>query len=165
MRRVMATATDAERPFYLPGGRLVWAQRTATGFQLQSSDDGRPIPRFLNPTAAPGILPLTYSGTNAFPADVLHDGRILFEAGFRWAMDRRRSCIWSTPTARAWSLCAAIMDARAGAERNWPRGTWCLRTELRWRVLLRRWRMKCRLQRRAASTQGRLQKPLQARGW
>jgi hypothetical protein len=82
VRRITATATDAERPFYLPGGRIVWAQRTAKGFQLQSSDDGRPIPKFLNPTAGPGILPLTYAGTNAFPADVLHDGRILFEAGF-----------------------------------------------------------------------------------
>ena len=82
VRRVTATATDAERPFYLPGGRMVWAQRTAAGFQLQSSDDGLPISKFLNPTAGPGILPLTYTGTNAFPADVLHDGRILFEAGF-----------------------------------------------------------------------------------
>jgi len=82
VRKVTATATDAERPFYLPGGRILWAQRTVAGFQLQSSDDGRPIPRFLNPTAGPGILPLTYTRTNAFPADVLHDGRILFEAEF-----------------------------------------------------------------------------------
>lgn len=82
VRKVTNTASDAERPFYLPGGRIVWAQRTANGFQLQSSDDGHPVPEFLNPTAGPGILPLTYSGTNAFPADVLHDGRILFEAGY-----------------------------------------------------------------------------------
>ena len=82
VRKVTDTSTDAERPFYLPGGRVVWAQRTAAGFQLQSSDDGRPAPRFLNPTAGPGILPLTYSGTNAFPTDVLRDGRILFEASF-----------------------------------------------------------------------------------
>ena len=27
-------------------------------------------------------MPLTYTGTSAFPADVLRDGRILFEAGF-----------------------------------------------------------------------------------
>ena len=47
VRKVTATATGAERPFYLPGGRLVWAQRTAAGFQLQSSDDGRPIPKLL----------------------------------------------------------------------------------------------------------------------
>ncbi len=82
VRKVMATATDAERPFYLPGGRMVWAQRTAAGFQLQSGEDGRPIPKFLNPTAGPGILPLTYTQASAFPADVLRDGRILFEAGF-----------------------------------------------------------------------------------
>ncbi len=82
VRKVTATTTDAERPFYLPGGRMVWAQRTAAGFQLQSSDDGHPAPIFLNPTAGSGILPLTYAGTNAFPEDVLHDGRILFEAGF-----------------------------------------------------------------------------------
>lgn len=82
VRKVTATSADAERPFYLPGGRILWAQRTSAGFQLQSSDDGRAIPRFLNPTAGPGILPLTHTETNAFPADVLHDGRILFEAGF-----------------------------------------------------------------------------------
>ncbi len=82
VRKVTGTASDAERPLYLPGGRLVWAQRTAAGFQLQSSDDGLPAPKFLNPTAGSGILQLTYAGANAFPADVLHDGRILFEAGF-----------------------------------------------------------------------------------
>jgi hypothetical protein len=44
VRQVMVTATDAERPLYLPGGRLVWAQRTAAGFQMQSGEDGRPAP-------------------------------------------------------------------------------------------------------------------------
>jgi len=82
VRQVMVTATDAERPLYLPGGRLVWAQRTAAGFQMQSGEDGRPTPNFLNPTAGPGMLPLTYTRTSTFPADVLRDGRILFEAGF-----------------------------------------------------------------------------------
>ncbi|HVN93324.1 MAG TPA: hypothetical protein VMT38_06500 [Terracidiphilus sp.] len=82
VRRVTNTTNDAERPFYLPGGRLVWAQRTAVGFQLQSSGDGRPAPKFLNPTAGEGIVPLTYTRASAFPADVLRDGRILFEAGF-----------------------------------------------------------------------------------
>jgi hypothetical protein len=83
VRRVVSTATDAERPFYLPGGRLVWAQRTPGGFQLESSDDGRPqesTPR--NPTVGPGLLPLSYINASAFPAGVLKDGRILFEAGF-----------------------------------------------------------------------------------
>ena len=83
VRKVIATATDAERPLYLPGGRMVWAQRTPWGFQLQSAEDGHlPGYTFLNPTAGPGVLPLTYTQASAFPADVLADGRILFEAGF-----------------------------------------------------------------------------------
>jgi hypothetical protein len=82
VRQVMVTATDAERPLYLPGGRMVWAQRTPAGFQLQSGEDGHPTPEFLNPTAGPGMLPLAYTRSSTFPADVLRDGRILFEAGF-----------------------------------------------------------------------------------
>lgn len=83
VRKVIAAATDAERPLYLPGGRLVWAQRTAAGFQLQSSDDGRPPAAiYMNPTAGPGILPLTHIDASAFPDAVLADGRILFEAAF-----------------------------------------------------------------------------------
>ena len=42
VRKVIATASDAERPLYLPGGRMVWAQRTAKGFQLDSAEDGHP---------------------------------------------------------------------------------------------------------------------------
>ncbi len=83
VRRVVSTATDAERPLYLPGGRFVWAQRTASGFELASSDDGRARksqPR--NPTADPGLLPLSHLHASAFPNAVLQDGRILFEAGF-----------------------------------------------------------------------------------
>ena len=83
VRSVVATKADAVRPLYLPGGRLVWAQRTATGFELDSTDDARrQEPPTLNPTAGPGITPLTYFRGNAFPTGVLHDGRILFEAGF-----------------------------------------------------------------------------------
>lgn len=83
VRSVIATKTDAVRPLYLPGGRLVWAQRTAHGFELHSTEDARrqePAP--LNPTAGPGITPLTYIRVNAFPTGVLRDGRILFESGF-----------------------------------------------------------------------------------
>ena len=83
VRKVIATATDAERPFYLPGGRMVWAQRAPWGFQLESAEDGHPPAQApLNPTAGPGVLPLTYMQASAFPTDVLADGRILFEAGF-----------------------------------------------------------------------------------
>lgn len=83
VRKVISTDGDAERPLYLPGGRMVWAQRAPSRFQLQSAPDGHPAdgPQW-NPTAGPGILPLSYIHGNAFPADVLHDGRILFEAGY-----------------------------------------------------------------------------------
>jgi hypothetical protein len=83
VRKVIVTPADAVRPFYLPGGRMVWAQRTPLGFQLESAEDGHPPAHpFLNPTAGPGVLPLAYTQAGAFPADVLRDGRILFEAGF-----------------------------------------------------------------------------------
>ncbi len=83
VRKVIETDTDAERPFYLPGGRMVWAQRTPHGFQLATAEDGHQLKNPLqNPTAGPGVLPLSYTQTNAFPSDVLLDGRILFEAGF-----------------------------------------------------------------------------------
>ena len=83
IRKVVTSATDAERPFYLPGGRMVWAERTDTGFRIESGEDGHPPKtEFLNPTAGSGMLPLTYIRTNAFPTAVLADGRILFESGF-----------------------------------------------------------------------------------
>jgi hypothetical protein len=83
VRKVIATATDAVRPLYLPGGRMVWAQRELWGFQMESAEDGHTAAHaFLNPTAGPGVLPLTYTQASAFPDDVLADGRILFEAGF-----------------------------------------------------------------------------------
>ncbi len=83
VRKVITTATDAERPLYLPAGRMVWAEREPWGFQLNSAEDGHaPKAIQLNPTAGPGVLPLTYMQASVFPADVLADGRILFEAGF-----------------------------------------------------------------------------------
>jgi Hydrazine synthase alpha subunit middle domain len=83
VRQVIETKTDAERPFYLPGGRMVWAERTAKGFELQSSEDGHEFKYpFPNPTAGPGLQRLTFAEASAFPTDVLKDGRILFESGF-----------------------------------------------------------------------------------
>ncbi len=83
LREVISTESDAERPLYLPGGRMVWAQRGPHGFQIESGDDGhQPKTPFLNPTAGPGLLPLSYIRTSAFPIDVIADGRILFESGF-----------------------------------------------------------------------------------
>lgn len=71
LRRVTQSSTDAVRPLYLPGGRLVYAQRSPHGFQLETAQlDGS------------ADLPLSYMQASALPVDVLRDGRILFEAGF-----------------------------------------------------------------------------------
>jgi hypothetical protein len=83
VRKVITTSSDAERPFYLPGGRMVWAARTTKGFQLQSAEDKHQLKHpELTPAADPGLLSLSESEVSAFPSDVLQDGRILFESGF-----------------------------------------------------------------------------------
>lgn len=83
VRRVLTTATDAERPFYLPSERMIYALRTPQGFRLQLDDTGRK-PKFtpMNPTAPPGPLQVSYLQASMFPTDVLADGRVLFEAGY-----------------------------------------------------------------------------------
>jgi hypothetical protein len=71
VRKVMGGTTNAIRPMYLPGNRLVYARRTHAGFQLEAAGlDGS------NP------LPLSYAPGSALPDDVLADGRILFESEF-----------------------------------------------------------------------------------
>jgi hypothetical protein len=83
VRQVTTGTTDAIRPLYLPGWRVVYALRTPLGFQMQSS-------RLMESSAlkeiegadAKSVVPLTFLGANAVPEDVLADGRILFEAGF-----------------------------------------------------------------------------------
>jgi hypothetical protein len=83
LRQVTKDSSDSIRPMYLPGWRFVYALQTPRGFQLQSA-------RLMDSTAlqeieGPGsraVLPLTYVNASAIPADVLADGRILFESGF-----------------------------------------------------------------------------------
>ena len=71
IRQVIGGDSDAVRPMYLPGRRLVFARRSTEGFQLVAAGlDGK------------SELPLTYMAASAMPADVLADGRILFEAGY-----------------------------------------------------------------------------------
>jgi hypothetical protein len=71
VRKVVAGATDAVRPLYLPGRRLVYARRGPQGFQLEAAElDGSKA------------VQLSYLPASALPVDVLQDGRILFEAGF-----------------------------------------------------------------------------------
>jgi hypothetical protein len=83
VRKVIASASDAVRPFYLPAGRLVYAQRTPLGFQLEVAGKDAPTGYApLDAKAGDVVLPLSYLAASAVPADVLADGRILFEAGF-----------------------------------------------------------------------------------
>lgn len=70
-RRISSGAEDCVRPFYLPDDRVVYARRIAGRFVIEVMDlaGGKP-------------LVVTYVPADSFPADVLRDGRILFEAGY-----------------------------------------------------------------------------------
>lgn len=62
---------DCVRPFYLPEGRIVYAERVGGRFVIQAQRvDGA------------AKLALSYGPANALPTDVLADGRVLFEASF-----------------------------------------------------------------------------------
>jgi hypothetical protein len=83
VRQVVSSNGDAIRPFYLPGWRVVYAQRTPQGFQMESARlmESKTFDE-IEPAGTKAVFPLTYTGESAVPADVLRDGRILFEAGF-----------------------------------------------------------------------------------
>ena len=67
-RCIVCGPADAITPFYLPGDRIVYSLRTPTGFQLATvALDGG------------AGLQLTYGTGNRVAADVLRDGRVLFE--------------------------------------------------------------------------------------
>jgi hypothetical protein len=70
-RCIVAAKEDAIAPFYLPDDRIVYSQRTPTGFQLVAATlDGSDSEQ------------LTYGPGNRVATEVLRDGRILFqEAG------------------------------------------------------------------------------------
>ena len=83
VRQVVNSGVDAIRPLYLPGWRLVYAQKAAERFQMVSARliDSKELAEMEGPGAKP-VFPLTYTNASAIPDDVLADGRILFEAGF-----------------------------------------------------------------------------------
>jgi hypothetical protein len=83
VRKLIAGASDGIRPFYLPAGRLVYAQRTPQGFQLEAAGkDASDLFAPIDSDAGSALLPLSYFAGSAVPTDVLADGRILFETGF-----------------------------------------------------------------------------------
>jgi hypothetical protein len=83
LRKLIAGPADAIRPLYLPEGQLVYALRTSTGYQLVVAGKTRSW-TFDRIWADAGstLLPLSYFPASAIPADVLLDGRILFEANY-----------------------------------------------------------------------------------
>jgi hypothetical protein len=83
VRKLIAGAGDAIRPFYLPAGRLVYARRTAQGFRLEAAGkDAVWANVAIDAQVGTTVLPLSFMPGSAIPTDVLLDGRILFEAGF-----------------------------------------------------------------------------------
>jgi Hydrazine synthase alpha subunit middle domain len=83
VRQVTSGSEDAIRPLYLPGWRLVYALRTPRGFQMQSARlmESKALEE-IEPAGTKASFPLTFLSASAVPADVVVDGRILFEAGF-----------------------------------------------------------------------------------
>jgi len=83
VRKLIAGAIDAIRPFYLPAGRLVFAQRTPQGFQLEAAGkDADHAMVLIDANAGSTLTQLSFLAGSAIPSDVLADGRILFESGF-----------------------------------------------------------------------------------
>jgi len=70
-RRITADAEDAVAPFYLPGGRIVYALRTRSGWQLETV-----------PLEGGERIRLTYAPGDHVATDALRDGRILFNSPF-----------------------------------------------------------------------------------
>jgi len=83
VRQVVTSMDDAIRPLYLPGWRLVYAQQTEHRFTLESARlvESKALAEIEGP-GTKTLLALTYMSASAVPADVLADGRILFEAGY-----------------------------------------------------------------------------------
>lgn len=83
VRRVVDSGSDAIRPFYLPGWRLVYAQRSGGHFQMYSArlTQSKALDEIEGKGMQP-VFPISFVQASAIPADVLGDGRILFESGF-----------------------------------------------------------------------------------
>ncbi|MGC2637121.1 MAG: hypothetical protein WA294_08065, partial [Acidobacteriaceae bacterium] len=72
-QRVRSAVTDLIRPLWVPGGRMVYARRSPSGFGLETADvDGK----------GAAAQTLTFLPGNFVPDDVLRDGRVLFESMF-----------------------------------------------------------------------------------
>jgi hypothetical protein len=68
---------------YLPAGQLVYAARHPQGYRIEVAGKANALKLApIDDAAAQTVLPLSYIPASAIPADVLRDGRILFESFF-----------------------------------------------------------------------------------
>jgi len=83
IRQVVTSTTDAIRPLYFPGWRLVYAQKTGDHFQMYSARlaDTKALAE-IEGKGIQASFPISFMQTSAIPDDVLVDGRILFESFF-----------------------------------------------------------------------------------
>jgi hypothetical protein len=80
-RKLIAASEDLIRPMYLPAGQLVYARRQPQGYRIEVAGKANALKLApIDDAAAQTVLPLSYIPASAIPADVLHDGRILFES-------------------------------------------------------------------------------------
>jgi hypothetical protein len=73
LHQITQCADDCVRPFYVPPDRLVFAQKLSGSFVLEIASLGAGSEKPLQLTHVPG---------NSLPADILRDGRVLFQAGY-----------------------------------------------------------------------------------
>lgn len=66
--QITKCATDCVRPFYLPDGRFVYAEKDNSQFVIWAADLAGGVP-----------VRLTFGSASAMPTDILGDGRVLFE--------------------------------------------------------------------------------------
>ncbi|HEY6448764.1 MAG TPA: hypothetical protein VIY53_20080 [Acidobacteriaceae bacterium] len=77
---VRSAATNLIRPLWMPGGRMVYARRSPSGYGLETAAmDGA--------GGEAAVQRLTFLPGNFVPDDVLGDGRVLFESGFPLGAD------------------------------------------------------------------------------
>ena len=82
-RRLIAGIEDLIRPLYLPAGQFVYARRLAQGFRIEVAGKASALKLApIDDSSAQTVLPISYIQGSAIPADVLRDGRILFESFF-----------------------------------------------------------------------------------
>jgi len=88
LRQVVTSPSDAIRPLYLPGWRLIYAQKTGDRFQMFSSRlaDTKPLEE-IEGKGTPFVFPISFTQGSTIPSDVLADGRILFESEFPLGRD------------------------------------------------------------------------------